>query len=173
MELREGCLHRQGARTALPQESTLGGTGRSFLSTLHHCVELAFALAPRRNGAKPQTPRPPGTVRAKVQWKGLPSPIGRNSKVRRLSPPNTKDQLGTPRAIRMAGRAGTTRARKDWKALAKALNEPAQMVGRTNTLKIERTELLKRLKEEGADASWKENETGLLFKSVFPFQFFV
>ena len=54
---------------------------------------------------------------------------------------------------------------KDWKALAKALNEPAQMVGRTNTLKIERTELLKQLKEEGADVlPWKENETGLLFE---------
>ena len=54
---------------------------------------------------------------------------------------------------------------KDWMALAKALNEPAQMVGRTNTLRIERAELLQRLKEEGADVlAWKENETGLLFK---------
>ena len=53
---------------------------------------------------------------------------------------------------------------KDWEPLAKALNEPAQMVGRTNTLRIERTELLKGSKE-GADVlPWKENKTGLLFK---------
>lgn len=54
---------------------------------------------------------------------------------------------------------------KDWTTLAKALNAPAQMVGRTNTLKIERAELLQRLKEEGAEVlPWKENETGLIFK---------
>ena len=51
---------------------------------------------------------------------------------------------GTPGELpRLASRAGTKElGAEDWEPLAKALNEPAQMVGRTNTLKIERTELL-------------------------------
>ena len=103
-----------------------------------------------------------------VQWKGLPLPAWKEFEgLETWSPPIMKDQ---PVELResypdwLADRAQQELG-KDWMALAKALNEPAQMVGRTNTLKIERTELLQRLKEEGADVlPWEENETGLLFK---------
>ena len=58
---------------------------------------------------------------------------------------------------------GTTRARQKTGNLGQSPNEPPNR-GRTNTLRMERAELLKRLKEEGADVlPWKENETGLLF----------
>lgn len=103
-----------------------------------------------------------------VQWKGLPLPDwkefeGQND----WSPPNMKDQpveLLESYPGWLAERAQQELG-KDWTTLAKALNAPAQMVGRTNTLKIERAELLQRLKEEGAEVlPWKENETGLIFK---------
>lgn len=103
-----------------------------------------------------------------VQWKGLPLPDWKEFEGQKdWSPPNMKDQ---PVELResypgwLAERAQQELG-KDWTVLAKALNAPAQMVGRTNTLKIERAELLQRLKEEGAEVlPWKENETGLIFK---------
>ena len=103
-----------------------------------------------------------------VQWKGLPLPDWKEFEGQKdWSPPNMKDQ---PVELResypgwLAERAQQELG-KDWTTLAKALNAPAQMVGRTNTLKIERAELLQRLKEEGAEVlPWKENETGLIFK---------
>ena len=103
-----------------------------------------------------------------VQWKGLPLPDWKEFEGQKdWSPPNMKDQ---PVELResypdwLAERAQQELG-KDWTVLAKALNAPAQMVGRTNTLKIERAELLQRLKEEGSEVlPWKENETGLIFK---------
>ena len=103
-----------------------------------------------------------------VQWKGLPLPDWKEFEGQKdWSPPNMKDQpveLLESYPDWLAERAQQELG-KDWTTLAKALNAPAQMVGRTNTLKIERAELLQRLKEEGAEVlPWKENETGLIFK---------
>lgn len=103
-----------------------------------------------------------------VQWKGLPLPDWKEFEGQKdWSPPNMKDQpveLLESYPDWLAERAQQELG-KDWTVLAKALNAPAQMVGRTNTLKIERAELLQRLKEEGAEVlPWKENETGLIFK---------
>ncbi len=103
-----------------------------------------------------------------VQWKGLPLPDWKEFEGQEAwSSTNMKDE---PVELResypdwLAERAQQELG-KDWTVLAKALNAPAQMVGRTNTLKIERAELLQRLKEEGAEVlPWKENETGLIFK---------
>lgn len=103
-----------------------------------------------------------------VQWKGLPLPDWKEFEGQEAwSSTNMKDEpveLLESYPDWLAERAQQELG-KDWTVLAKALNAPAQMVGRTNTLKIERAELLQRLKEEGAEVlPWKENETGLIFK---------
>ena len=103
-----------------------------------------------------------------VQWKGLPLPDWKEFEGQEAwSSTNMKDE---PVELRESypdwlAERSQQELGKDWTVLAKALNAPAQMVGRTNTLKIERAELLQRLKEEGAEVlPWKENETGLIFK---------
>jgi 16S rRNA (cytosine967-C5)-methyltransferase len=148
-----------------------GKRDRSFISEHAYTIVRNWRLLWHLTGTAPSLKRKDlwKLFVRYVQWKALPLPDWKEFEdLQDWSPPSMKGQsveLQESYPDWLAGRAQKELGAEDWEPLAKALNEPPQMVGRTNTLRMERAELLQRLKEEGANVlPWEENETGLLFK---------
>lgn len=148
-----------------------GKRDRSFISEHAYTIVRNWRLLWHLTGTAPSLKRKDlwKLFVRYVQWKALPFPDWKEFEdLQDWSPPSMKGQpveLQESYPDWLAGRAQKELGAEDWEPLAKALNEPPQMVGRTNTLRMERAELLQRLKEEGADVlPWEENETGLLFR---------